>query len=160
MKIDINQAKFLDSAVDIKHKDVLTIESEGKWYESARFKKEDGTPTNEFKLNVKLANGEVRNVTLNWTNVKMLVEGFGDDTVEWIGKEVRAWKTKSERAKIGYIYLLAPMDWSRDDTGEWSKGSAGKASDNQDLVKKEEVPSVQVDGEYPQETINAEDIPF
>lgn len=159
MKVDINQAKFLDSAVDIKHKDVLTIDSEGKWYESNKFKKEDGTPTNDFKLNIKLANGEIRNVTLNWTNVKMLVEGLGDDTADWIGKEVRAWKTKSEKAKIGYIFLLAPMDWNRDDTGEWEKGSAGKVSDNQDVVKTQEVDSVQIDGDEEPE-LRPEDIPF
>lgn len=159
MKIDINQAKFLDSAVDIKHKDILTIESEGKWYESARFKKEDGTPVNEFKLNIKLTNGEIRNVTLSWTNVKMLVEALGDDSVDWIGKQVRAWKTKSEKAKIGYVYLLAPMGWTRDDTGEWSKGTADKISENQDTVKHEEVPSVQLD-EPEEESINVEDIPF
>jgi len=154
MKIDTNMAKFLDNSVDIVHKDILTIDSEGKWQQSIRFKKEDGTPTNEFRINLKLKNGEIRNTTFNWTNVKMLVEAFGDETAEWVGREVRAWKTKSEKAKIGYSFLFAPIDWSRDDTGEWEKGSAGKASDNQDAVKTNEVDSVQID------EIRAEDIPF
>lgn len=118
MKINIDDTKFLSSS-DLNHKDILTIESEGKWQESSRFKRDDGTPQNEFKINLKLPNGESRSVTLNWTNVKLLVRGFGDDTLLWIDKEVRAWKTKSEKAKAGFIFLYVPIDWNRDDTGEW-----------------------------------------
>lgn len=121
MKIQINDTRYLDSATDIKHKDVVVIASEGKWEESQRFKKEDGTPQNEFRINLKLSNGEVRNTTLNWTNVKLLVSAFGDETVSWVGKEVRAWKTKSEKAKSGFVYLYVPTNWERDDTGEWIK---------------------------------------
>lgn len=132
MKIDMNSTKFLDNATDVKHKDVVTIASEGKWQESNRFKKEDGTPTNEFRVNLKLANGDIRNTTLNWTNVKMLVSGFGDETANWVGKEVKAWKTASERAKAGYTFLFAPLTWERDETGIWTKDGQAPG-DNQDV---------------------------
>jgi len=119
MKINIDDTAFINNESDMKHKDIVVIETEGKWQESMRFKKEDGTPQNEFKINFKLKNGEVKNTTLNWTNVKLLVTSFGDETSAWIGKELRAWKTKSEKAKLGYSYLYVPSDWNRDDTGEW-----------------------------------------
>lgn len=129
MKISINDTKFLDNATDVSHKAVLTIESEGKWQESLRFKKEDGSPQNEFRINLKLPNGDVRNTTLNWTNVKLLVSAFGDETITWVGKEVRAWKTKSEKARSGFTYLYVPTDWERDDTGEWIKPQVEQAVD-------------------------------
>jgi len=118
MKININNTKFINKEEDIKHKDIVTLMSEGVWEDSA-FKKEDGSATKQFIINVKLSNGEERSTSLNWTNVKLLVSAFGDETTSWINKEVRAWKTKSEKAKTGFIYVYVPTDWDRDDTGEW-----------------------------------------
>jgi len=160
MKININEARFIDNEKDLKHKDIVIVDSEAIWVESTKFFKEDEEgnkiPSKDFKVNLKLKNGEIKNATLRYKdNVIPLVEALGDDTKNWIGKELRAWKTKSDKAKIGYIFLYVPIDWERDDTGEWIKGSAGKASDNQDAVKTNEVDSVQIDGE-----LRAEDIPF
>lgn len=152
MKINIDDTKFLNTTTDIKHKDVVTIDSEGKWQESQRFKKEDGTPQNEFRVNLKLANGDVRNTTLNWTNVKLLVQGLGDDSVDWIGKEVRAWKTKSDRAKSGFTFIYVPLDWERDDTGEWIIPEGSQ-------TKKDEVEVVEYEDD-PLDEIPMEDNPF
>lgn len=141
MKININDTKFLDKENDIKHKDSLTIESEGIWEVSKRFPtKEDGvTPNNQFNIKLKLGNGELRGTTLSWGNVKLLVAAFGDESEKWVGKEVRAWKTKSEKAKLGYVFIYAPVDWDRDDTGEWiipqmtSPGVDGEVIDVNDI---------------------------
>ena len=122
MKINVNENRFLDATTDVQHKDVVKIETEGKWQASERFKKEDGTPQNEFRIDFRVKSGEVRNTTLNWTNVKLLVKALGDETVDWVGKELRAWKTKSEKAKAGFVFLYVPTDWERDDTGEWIVG--------------------------------------
>lgn len=120
MKINIDDTRYL-KAEDIKHKDILVIDSEGKWQDSATFKNEDGEPSREFRVNLKLPNGEVRNTSLRSTNVRLLGQSLGDESADWIGKEVRAWKTKSEKAKSGFVYLFVPIDWERDDTGEWIK---------------------------------------
>jgi len=99
-----------------------------------KFKRTDGTPSKMFTLKLKLSNGEERGTTLNWTNVKLLVEAFGDDTLAWVGKEVRAWKTKSEKAKGGFTFLYVPTDWERDDTGEWIKSlSEEPTMDEEDI---------------------------
>ena len=114
----INLDKFIKTD-DIKHKDILTIESEGAWEESERFTKEDGTPQNQFNITLKLPNGEVRSTTFNMAQLTILAKAFGKNSADWVGKEVRAWKTVSAKAKAGYIYQYAPLDWTRDDTGEW-----------------------------------------
>jgi len=147
MKINIGDTRFVDNSTDVKHKDLVVIVSEGKWEES-NFKKEDGTPQNVFKVNLKVQSGEERNVTLNWTNVKILVSAFGDETETWIDKEVRAWKTKSEKAKLGFTFLYVPTDWERDDTGEWiiPEGSQIKPKSKEDRVN-EEFDGINDDGE-------------
>jgi hypothetical protein len=117
--IKINDTKFLKKDTELKHKDVITVENEGQWEESDNFKKEDGTPSNQFSILIRLSNGDIRSTILNWTNIKLLSQAFGNDSAGWVGKELKAWKTKSEKAKLGYTYIFVPTDWDRDETGEW-----------------------------------------
>ncbi len=117
MKINIEDAKYLKFE-DLKHKDVVTVANEGVWQDS-NFKDENGELQSEFRISFKLANGEVKSTTLRSSNVKQIGRTFGVETKTWIGKELRAWKTKSEKAKAGYVFLFVPTDWERDDTGEW-----------------------------------------
>jgi hypothetical protein len=153
MKINVNNTKFLNTAEDIKHKDIVSLVDGGMWEESTRFKKKDGTPSNSFKIKIKLPNGEVRSATLNWTNVKLLVSAFGDESDNWVSKEVRAWKTKSEKAKSGFVFVFVPMDWVRNDIGEW-ENAEGVKIDTETEIKPAEYPDVEVD-EIPEG-----DIPF
>src|SRR3990167_9002888 len=117
MKINIDDTKFI-GAEDVKHRDVVVIESEGIWQDS-NFKDEDGNPQKEFRIHFKLGNGETRSTTLRSSNVKLIGKSFGTETKDWIGKELRAFKTKNEKAKAGFVFLYVPTDWDRDDTGEW-----------------------------------------
>lgn len=114
----LNFNKFIKSE-DVNHKDIVTISTEGAWEESERFLKEDGTPSNQFNIELTLANGETRSANFNMTQLKLLAEAFGKDSSKWVGKQVRAWKTVSTKAKAGFIYIYTPIDWTRDDTGEW-----------------------------------------
>lgn len=153
VKININSTNFIKNDTDLVHKDIVTIANEGGWEVSERFKKEDGTPQNTFKINLKLKNGEIRSATLSFANLKLLAIGLGEESSSWVGKEVRAWKTKSERAKLGYTYIYVPIDWTRDDMGEWNDAQGKPIT----LEKKEDV--IQVSQEINEE-INPEDIPF
>ena len=147
MKINIDDTRYLKTE-DIKHRDIVLIESEGVWQDS-NFKDEEGNPQSEFRIHFKLGNGEVRSTTLRSTNVKLLGKSLGVETKAWVGKELRAWKTKSEKAKAGFVFLFVPTDWERDDTGEWViPNKAGI-----EISKSEEL-------EYPEEKINPDDIPF
>ena len=119
MKINLSDEKYLNSETDLKHKDTVIIATEGKWQASDTFKDDEGNPSREFRIDFKLPNGEIRNTTLRSTNVKLIGKVFGDETKNWIGKELKAFKTKSEKAKAGFVFLYVPTDWDRDDTGEW-----------------------------------------
>ena len=128
----------------------------GIWEESTRFKKKDGTPSNSFKIKIKLPNDETRQATLNWTNVKLLVQAFGDESDNWINQKVRAWKTKSEKAKSGFVFVFVPTDWIRNDIGEWENAEGGKIEVDEVKTKNEDIDNI----EYPEDSINPEDIPF
>lgn len=145
MKINIDDTRFL-KAEDVNHKDVVTIESEGVWQDS-NFKDEDGNPQREFRIHFRLENGETRSTTLRSTNVKLLGKAFGVETKDWIGKELRAWKTKSEKAKAGFVYVYVPVSWNRDDTGEWIIPNEPRKVGNTDV-------------DYPTDEIDPNDIPF
>src|SRR3990167_4550849 len=54
MKINLSDEKFLNSETDLKHKDVVTIATEGKWQASDTFKDDDGNPSREFRIDFKL----------------------------------------------------------------------------------------------------------
>lgn len=120
-KLNLDDTKFLNKENDIKHKDIVTIKTEGQWNPSKKYMKPDGTPSQQFDIELTLVNGEDRSTTMSWANLKLLGEAWGDMTADWVGKKVRAWKTKSDKAKTGFVYLYVPIDWERDDTGEWIK---------------------------------------
>lgn len=157
MKININNTKFLNTSEDLKHKDTVTLVDGGRWEESTRFKKEDGTPSNSFKIKIKLANGEEREATLNWGNIKLLVRAFGDDTENWVAKEVRAWKTKSEKAKSGFVFVFVPTDWVRNDMGVWEDAEGNEV----DIEEVKRAPSgTEGHDDDGLDTIDPGDIPF
>lgn len=156
MKININNTKFLNTSEDLKHKDTVVLVDGGKWEESTRFKKKDGTPSNSFKIKIKLANDEVREATLNWGNIKLLVNAFGDDTDMWVDKEVRAWKTKSEKAKTGFVFVFVPTDWTRNDMGVWEDAEGNEIN----VEETKTAPSGTEREEDDVDEIDPKDIPF
>lgn len=156
MKIIINNTKFLDRENEVFHKDVLTLASEGEWKESTKFKKEDGTPATQFEINLKLSNEDLRSTVISYGNVKLLVQAFGDETKNWVGKKVRAWKTKSEKAKSGFTFFFVPTDWERDDTGEWVIPTVPTTYPDKFTSEKEQQTSEEI--EYPQDELG--EIPF
>jgi len=105
---------------------------------------------------IKLTNEEVREATLNWGNIKLLVNAFGDDTDTWIDKEVRAWKTKSEKAKTGFVFVFVPTDWTRNDMGVWEDAEGNEI--NVEEVKT--APSGTERDEDDADDIDPKDIPF
>lgn len=75
-----DSGKFL-SADDVVDQALATITNEGKEEESKY-----GT---RLQIGLKIASGEDKILTLNPTSKNMLIDQYGDDTKDWIGKEVR-----------------------------------------------------------------------
>ena len=98
----------------------------------------DGQFGSQKKFLVSTRNGDKR-ATFNQSTENILVDVFGEDSEDWIGKEVTALTRKAEIAgkKVIILYLVTE-GWSLDDYGA--------------LVNESQ--------ENPEENINYDDIPI
>ena len=76
---------------DIKDQDIIVILNEGREDDSG-----DYGPRQVFL--VRLMNGEEKNVAFNQTSINNLVEGFGENSVNWVGKRVKVWLVRQNVA--------------------------------------------------------------
>ena len=78
---------------DVTTGDRITISAVGDWIESTMYKYDDGNPKVDF-ITKAMFKGEEKSIRINKTNRTTLQEAYGDDTAEWIGKEVILTKEK------------------------------------------------------------------
>jgi len=126
---------------DLKDGDIVPIldggvEEEGNWGKQVNFK-------------IKTRNGD-KKMGFNQATINVLVTEFGGDTSKWIGKEVKViLQKKLIGGKKSIVAYLVTEGWSLDEYGELVKEGAQKpADDDIDTI------------EYPDEKIDAEEIPF
>lgn len=102
---------------DIKDGDVITLSSSGEEVE--------GKYGTKQVFRVATRNGE-KNVNVNQTSINNLIDAFGDDTEDWVGKEVQCWVVKTMvSGKLHNVLYLAPEGWSMDDEGNFTPGEEG-----------------------------------
>lgn len=78
---------------DLRDQDIIQIASEGEMQE--------GQYGQKFVCKVKLAGGETKKLSMNNTSWNNMINEFGNETSEWIGKEVRVHIIKQ---KIGATF--------------------------------------------------------
>ncbi len=123
---------------DIKNGDIVKILDSGN-IEMGQF----GEQKN-FK--VKTRNGE-KKMAFNQATINVLVTEFGDDSENFVNKDVKVILKKDVIAgKKVIIPYLVTEGWSLDEYGELVK--EGVDFDKEDTI------------EYPEEDINVDDIPF
>ena len=93
---------FAKKKVDINNLDVITIANEGK--------KVEGQFGEQDVFLVKLVNGEEKNINVNQTSLNGLIDVFGDDSLNWIGKQVKVWLIKQNVAGkfVDVLYISHP----------------------------------------------------
>ncbi len=132
-KIVRTSGEFAKKGEDINDGDTVTIKSEGEWI--------DGQFGLQFVIKVDTKNGE-KNVNFNQTTINILHDEFGENTVNWIGKEViiRVKKDVVGKKKVDIYYFVTP-DWDFDEYRE--------------LTQKIEIPSDKSE-EEPEEDLSVE----
>jgi predicted lipoprotein len=105
--------EFAKKGEDINDGDMVTIKSEGEWIE--------GQFGQQFVIKVETKNGE-KNVNFNATTRNILHDEFGDETSEWINKEVliRTKKDNIGGRKVEIYYFVTP-EWDFDEYGDLVK---------------------------------------
>lgn len=71
----------------IKNGDIVQITEEGK-IEEGEYK---GKPTKRFVTSLKLTNGETKKAGFNNMSWNNMINAFGDETLTWVGKEIKVW---------------------------------------------------------------------
>ena len=123
---------------DIKSGDIIKILDSGNI--------EMGQYGEQKNFKVKTRNGE-KKMAFNQATINVLVEEFGEDSENFVGKDVKVILKKDVIAgKKVIIPYLVTEGWSLDEYGELVK--EGKDYDKEDII------------EYPEEDINVDDIPF
>jgi len=115
-KVTKAQGEYAKKGIDFIAGDTLKVASEGEWI--------TGEFGEQFVVKVETKNG-AKNVRFNQTTINILHDEFGEDTSNWIGKEVLVRMKKDTVAgkKVDIYYFVTP-NWDFDeyrelvDTGE------------------------------------------
>ena len=123
---------FLEKGVDFKENDMVEIASEGKPVEG-KF----GTQDIFF---IKTKDGKEGNVSFNQTTINSLIDGYGEDSLNWIGKEAKVWAILSNvQGKMKKVYYFLHPDAQLDEgTGQFF--IPGKDEGEIPIVEEDETP--------------------
>lgn len=105
---------------------------------------------------IETRNGE-KNAPFNQSSINALVDSWGDESEEWVGKEVKVLTKKGTfGGKKGIAAYFVPDSYELDDYGELVKGKTVGDTD----VAYPESETSNGDGTTPADELNPEDIPF
>ena len=95
----ISVGAFAKKGIDYKDGDILTVANEGK--------KIQGQFGEQDVFLVKLVNGEEKNLTFNQTTLNNMIDAFGVESVQWVGKQAKVWlilqNVQGKMVKVTYL---------------------------------------------------------
>ncbi len=168
----VSVGAFAKKGEDYQDGDIITIADEGRQVE--------GTFGVQSVFLVKLPSGEEKNMTFNQTSVNNLVDAYGDESSEWVGRKAKIWLIlQSVSGKMLKVVYLTHPDARMVESNngiQWeiggevpkvvglknlrsqleAKGAIKTASGS----PKKAPPSVGKGYEYPKEESNPDEIPF
>lgn len=131
----VSVGAFAKKGVDVKDGDLITVANEGKQV-VGQFGEQD-------VFLVKLANGEEKNLNFNQTSINNLVDAFGEDGKNWVGKQVKVWLIRSNvQGKIIPVLYVSHPSATIDDDGnfQWSKPNASVKPGDANYVDPDKIP--------------------
>jgi hypothetical protein len=112
-----------DFEADLKDGDIIKILDGG----TEVINKFNGKPQTAFKIQTR--NG-VKALSFNGKSKNNLIDVFGGDTENWIGKEVKVWAVKAMVAnKMQTVVYLAEPSWTMDEEANF-KGEKMESDDD------------------------------
>jgi hypothetical protein len=136
---------FLKKGEDFKDGDLLEIASEGNTIEG-KFGSQD-----VFLMKTK--DGKEGNVSFNGTSTNNMIDAFGEESKNWIGKKVKVWAIRSNvQGKMVNVYYYSHPDAVLNDEGVFELEGSNSDVKN---PKKKDIPVIEDD-----EEVDPADIPF
>ncbi len=109
---------FAKKGVDIQEGDIITLNSEGKIVE--------GQFGAQNIFEIKNVDGVELALSINQTSINALVDAFGEDSANWVGKKVRVHSIRQNVAgKFIPVYYVAPEGYEMGENGFEKSGSTG-----------------------------------
>jgi len=109
---------FAKKGTDVKEGDIVTISSEGKIIETQY--------GSQHIFEIENVNGVELALGVNQTSINALVDAFGEETADWIGKKVKVHSFKQNVAgKFIQVYYVAPEGYEMGENGFEKAKSAG-----------------------------------
>jgi len=133
-------SNFVKANENIFNGDLVKIVNEGNY---STIKTKDGNKKEVMKFDLELANGEVKEYTMNNMTTRNMVKAFGDETKNWIDKPLKTWIIQQLAfGEMIDVLILTPKSWK--------KATEGTT---------EEIPTIE-DGEDLPDVVDNDDIPF
>lgn len=138
MKVRL-ESNFVKANVNVKDGDIISLLDEGK-YVVTKFGK-------ALNFTAKLSDGEEKTYTANGTTQKNLTNEYGDDTKNWMNKNLKVWVVRQVvKGKMTNVLYLTPEHWT-----EPVRDS--EVIDDHEVTVVDDIPVVE-------DNINVKDIPF
>jgi len=126
----VSLGQFLKKGTDIRDGDIITIGSEGKQVQ--------GEFGEQNIFLVQLKDGREGNVSFNTTSVNNMIDCYGEESRNWIGKQAKVWGIRSNvQGKMIVVYYFSHPDAILDDEGVFALPANNKK------LKDEEIPIVE-----------------
>lgn len=136
-KKSVSQGVWLRKGEDVKDQDLVEIMNEGT--------EEDGQFGTQDVFLVKTAAGKEGKLSFNQTSLNNLIDAFGDDAVNWVGKTVKVWLFKDFKdGKLVVKLIITHPEAILTNAGFVTPGKAAK----------EDIPIVE------ENEVDLRDIPF
>lgn len=143
----ISVGAWLKPVDDFNEDDFVEIANEGKQVPS------DFGTQNAFLI--KTEDGKEGNVGFNQTTINNLVDGYGEDSINWIGKKVKVWRIlQNVQGKMKKVNYFLHPDTVLDEATQ-SFIIPNKVVETKPPVKSEDIPVVEDDN-----GIDVKKIPF
>ena len=138
----VSLGAFLKKGKDFKENDIVEIADEGRQTEG-QFGMQD-------IFLIKLSDEKKGNVTFNSTSINNLIDAFGEDSKNWVGKKVKVWAILSNiQGKMIKVYYFSHPSAILNNEGIFVLTPKSE----------EEIPIVEEE-EDTAEDIDSKDIPF
>lgn len=106
----VSLGNFLKKGEDFKENDILEILDEGK--------QEEGKFGTQDIFMLKTSDEKEGNVNLNTTSINNLIDAYGEDSKNWIGKKIKVWTLRSNiQGRMILVYYFSHPDAVLNDEG-------------------------------------------
>ena len=100
---------YVKAGVNVQNGDKVRLLTEGKL---DKMSSPDGKVKDVWRFDLQLSDGDTKSYTMNNTTIDNLTTEWGDDSSNWVGKDLKVWVVKQLAfGKMTNVLILSPYEW-------------------------------------------------